>query len=353
MTDSGNPKRSLGSLSAIKRKTITTSSESLVRMEPLSGASQLPLVVQPAIDKLNLIEWIQNSRSLIEDKLALHGGILFRSFDHMQTLEQFNQFITAVGGAPMEYHEGASPRTKLSDNIYTSTDYPAYQRIFLHNELAYRHSFPTNIFFLCLKPAEQQGETPIADMRRVYQRLDPRIREKFMEKGWMLVRNFGDGFGLPWQEVFHTTDKAEVERYCQQVGTQVEWRERGRLRTRQVCRAVAKHPRTQELVWFNHATFFHISTLEPTIREALLIEYGEDDLPTNTYYGDGSPIEPEVLDELRAIHEQETIAFPWQQGDLLMLDNLLVAHGRAPYSGPRKVVVGMSAPCSWDDVAIS
>jgi hypothetical protein len=48
-----------------------------------------------------------------------------------------------------------------------------------------------------------------------------------------------------------------------------------------------------------------------------------------------------VLDEIRKIYQQEAAIFPWQEGDVLMLDNMLAAHGRAPFAGSRKVVVGM------------
>jgi alpha-ketoglutarate-dependent taurine dioxygenase len=158
----------------------------------------------------------------------------------------------------------------------------------------------------------------------------------------MYVRNFGDGFGLPWQTVFQTTEKEKVEEYCRIHDIKVEWKDSERLRTRQVGPAVVKHPRTGELVWFNHATFFHISTLEKNTREALLAGFQEEDLPTNTYYGDGSPIEPSVLESLREVYQQAMVTFPWQKGDILMLDNMLAVHGRLPFVGPRQVLVGMA-----------
>jgi alpha-ketoglutarate-dependent taurine dioxygenase len=164
------------------------------------------------------------------------------------------------------------------------------------------------------------------------------------------VRNYGDGFGLPWQTVYQTEDKAEVEAHCQRSGIELEWKDGNRLRTRAVRNAVARHPDSGELCWFNHATFFHVSTLTPSIREALLEEFSEEDLPTNTYYGDGSPIEPDALDHLRSCYHAETISFPWQVGDLLMLDNMMTAHGRAPFKGERKVLVGMSHLTTWNDV---
>jgi alpha-ketoglutarate-dependent taurine dioxygenase len=142
--------------------------------------------------------------------------------------------------------------------------------------------------------------------------------------------------------VFQTSDKAAVEEYCRQAGIGVEWKEDNGLRTRQVRQAVARHPHTGEFVWFNHAAFFHVSTLEPSISAALLAQFDEQDLPSMSYYGDGAPFEPQVLAALREAYRQETVSFPWQRGDILMLDNMLAAHGRAPYEGPRKIVVGMA-----------
>jgi len=166
----------------------------------------------------------------------------------------------------------------------------------------------------------------------------------------MYVRNFGDGFGLPWQAVFQTTEKAVVEVFCRTNNIEFEWKAGDRLRTRQIRSTIAKHPLTGELVWFNHAAFFHVSTLEPTIRSALLAEFGEENLPHNTYYGDGSPIEPAVLDEIRQSYIQETTIFPWLTGDILILDNMLTAHGRMPFIGSRKVLVGMAEPFSNKDI---
>ena len=180
----------------------------------------------------------------------------------------------------------------------------------------------------------------------------PEIRGRFARQGWMYVRNFGDGFGLSWQTVFQTSDKTQVEEHCRKSGIETEWKEGDHLRTRAVRPTLARHPRTGETLWFNHATFFHVSTLEPDIRAPLLAEFGENDLPTNTFYGDGSPIETAVMDHLREAYRRETVSFPWQKGDLLVLDNMMVAHGRAPFSGPRQVLVGMAEAVTRDQVLL-
>jgi alpha-ketoglutarate-dependent taurine dioxygenase len=252
-------------------------------------------------------------------------------------------------GERLEYRDRSSPRHEVGDHVYTSTDHPADQQIFLHNEGTYWLTWPLKISFCCLKAPEQGGATPIADTRRIFQRLDPAIRQRFLDKKVLYVRNYNDGFGLRWQNSFQTEDPTEVDRYCREKQIETEWKEGGRLRTRQVREAVAVHPRTGEPVWFNHATFFHLSTLPPEIRQMLLAEFAEEDLPYNTYYGDGTPIEPEVLDELRALYFDEKIVFPWQEGDVLMLDNMAVAHAREPFKGERLVVVGMAEPCTREE----
>ena len=76
----------------------------------------------------------------------------------------------------------------------------------------------------------------------------------------------------------------------------------------------------------------------------LLADLGPDDLPTNSFYGDGSPIEGDVLDILRDAYRQASTSFPWQDGDILLIDNMLAAHGRAPFRGARQVLVAMAEP---------
>src|SRR5262245_39000635 len=96
------------------------------------------------------------------------------------------------------------------------------------------------------------------------------------------------------------------------------------------------------MVWFNQAHLFHISSLPEAVRESFHEEFSEEDLPRNAYHADGSPIDVSMLDEIRHVYEQEAVRFAWKEGDILVLDNMMTAHGRAPFAGPRKVLVGMS-----------
>jgi alpha-ketoglutarate-dependent taurine dioxygenase len=253
----------------------------------------------------------------------------------------------------MKYMEGATPRTELKEKIYTSTEYPADHRIALHNELTYTLTWPMKISFFCVQAPSERGETPIADVRGVLRRLGPRVADRFRTRGgWMLVRNFREGLSLPWQKSFNSADASEAEAYFRAARIDWEWQSGGRgLVTRQVRPATARHPQTGEEVWFNHIAFWHVSSLEPEVRETLLSTMGVESLPYNTYYGDGSPIEDSLVEEIREAYRDETVSFPWQPGDLLLLDNMLVAHGRNSYRGERKILAAMGEAHTRADAA--
>jgi alpha-ketoglutarate-dependent taurine dioxygenase len=279
----------------------------------------------------------------IRDSLARDGALLFRNFD-LPTIADFESFARAISPRVIEYGERSSPRTSLGHGIYTSTDHPAAQPIVLHNEQSYTLNWPMKIWFYCAQPALAGGRTPLADSRKILARLPPHVVERFEDKQVMYVRNYNPGVGLSWREAFQTDDRRAVEQYCRGERIEVEWREDEQLRTRQVRPAVRRHPQTGERVWFNHAMFFHLSSLEPSARETMLAVVDEEDMPFNTFYGDGMAIEPSVMETIRSAYDQETVSFAWEENDLLLVDNMLVAHGREPFIGERKVFVAMAEP---------
>lgn len=334
-----------GKLGPGKRKAVGISQEGLVRTEYLATGKTLPLVIRPALEGVSLPDWVSANAAFVRERLARHGAILFRGFGKSSPAD-FERFIKAAAGDPLEYVERSSPRHQVSGKVYTSTDYPADQVIHLHNENSYQRTWPLKIFFMCVTPAGQGGETPIADVRRVLERISPSVRERFREKGVLYVRNFSDGLGLSWETVFQTSDRTAVTDYCVKNGIEATWRPGNILRTRQVGEAILAHPKTGEEVWFNHAAFFHVSSLDPLVREVLTEAFGEDELPNNTFYGDGARIEPDVIEHIRNAYREETVSFAWERDDILMLDNMMVAHGRAAYRGDRKILVGMAEPFS-------
>jgi alpha-ketoglutarate-dependent taurine dioxygenase len=326
----------------VRRKASPVEAQSLVNTSFLTPETTLPLVITPALPEIDLVSWAEQNRAQLLEQLLQYGGLLLRDF-RPGAIAAFEQFASTLAQGPLlDYTYRSTPREKVEKNVFTSTEYPKDQIIPLHNEMSYARTWPLKIWFYAITVAEQGGATPIADSRKVLARLDPVLVERFRRQGVMYVRNYGQGLDLSWQDVFQTTSRAEVESYCQSNGIRYEWLGEDRLRTRQVCQAVARHPQTGEEVWFNQAHLFHIQSLPARVRETLLTQFKEEELPRSACYGDGTPIEPAVIEAISAAYAQETIAFPWQKGDILLLDNMLIAHGRQSFVGARKVVVAMA-----------
>jgi alpha-ketoglutarate-dependent taurine dioxygenase len=323
------------------RKAVSLSGEDLIEVLLLEQGRTLPVLVRARVPGVNLIEWARAERSYIDSLLLQHGAILFRGFG-IHTLTDFELLMRAVSEELLEYSYQSTPRTNLSKYVYTSTEYHPELTIPLHSEMSYAADWPLKIWFFCMEPAPEGGATPLADCRRVYERIDAASRARFAEKEILYVRNYGSGLDLSWEKVFQTTDKDAVDAYCRENGVECEWSDGNRLRTKERHQAVARHPRTSEMVWFNQAHLFHVSNVNSEIRENLLDTLSEDQLPRNAYLGDGSAIDATDLLSIREAYEQETVQFVWQKSDVLLVDNMLVAHGRTPYRGSRKVVVGMA-----------
>jgi alpha-ketoglutarate-dependent taurine dioxygenase len=340
-------KPSIKKLEAFQRKAISMSQDRLIKSTYLQLEGRLPLVVQPEIADLNLATWARNNQAFIETQLLQHGAILFRDFN-VDTVSDFEQF--AQGICPELFGEyGDLPREGVSGKVYGSTPYPAEQAILFHNESSHMHRWPMKIWFYCVRAAQQGGETPIVDCRQIYELIEPKLRERFTQKGLMYVRNYTDGLDVDWRSFFHSTDRSVVEDYCRKVGMDFEWKNGDGLRTRQICPAVAKHPKTGEMVFFNQIQLHHVSCLEPAVRESISSMFREEDFPRNVYYGDGSPIEDSVIEEILKIYGQAKVSFPWQEGDIIMLDNMLAAHGRNPFVGERKIVVTLGEMINKED----
>jgi alpha-ketoglutarate-dependent taurine dioxygenase len=305
--------------------------------------AQWPIRFQAEGRGSQLLAWAEENRARVDEVLNSQGAVFLPALK-INGSEQFERFATALFGSPLEqYRNPSTPRTQLKGNVYTSTEYPAEETIPLHNENSYTREWVMRIAFFSQLPATRGGETPIADSRRVYDRIPEEVRDRFERLGVQYVRNYGS-VDLSWQQVFQTQEREGVERYCAARGIEYEWLPSGNLRTREVCQAVARHPVSGEKVWFNQAHLFHVSNYRPDVRRSLLDTFGEENLPRNAYYGDGSALRDEDLAVVRAAFAREKVSFPWGLGDLLVLDNMLCAHGREPFSGPRRVLVGMAKP---------
>lgn len=304
-------------------------------------AASLPLLVRRGDGSAAEYDFVNNNPDSLIAMARSAGGILFRGFG-VDTPDAFRRAVEQVVPGLADYRGGTSPRTKIEDGVYTSTEYPNQYEISLHNEMSYSRSSPEFIFFACITAPADRGETPIADCRNVLGRLPAGLVAEFQERRVMYQRNmFGRNSPYnSWAKAFETTDPDVVEQHCRAQDIEFEWLPNDQLRTREIRDAVIVHPVTGERVWFNQVNLWHFTNSPMAASMAGMSQAG---LPMNAFFGDGGEFDIDMLTIVRQAYAQEKRLFRWQTGDFLMLDNRLVAHGRMPFSGPRKIVVALGS----------
>ncbi|SFG29289.1 Taurine dioxygenase, alpha-ketoglutarate-dependent [Novosphingobium sp. CF614] len=326
----------------------TEHADRVLEIAPLFGGDSTALLIAPRTGQTSCAsDWRDlwtSAHALAAAHLPQAGALLFRNCAPPDEA-LFRAFASSFGSPLIGYDFASTPRKSVGEGIYTSTEYPAHQTIPLHNEQSYTLTWPRRIWFHCAVAPDGGGATPIADSRRIFAMIDRAVREEFAAKGLTYTRNYGNGLDLPWQEAFGTRDRGAVERYCLENRIACEWKADGELRTRQTCQAVARHPATDDWVWFNQAHLFHPSNLPEAVRETLLTIVGATDaLPRHVRFGDGTDISEQAMSHIRHVLDRCALSFPWRSGDILMLDNMQTAHGREPFSGSRRIVVAMADP---------
>lgn len=330
-----------------------------VTVETLKPGQKLPLIVRPQVDvsAADTLCWIKEKRDWLIERVKEHGGLLLRGWG-LKEASDFEAFTDAMGFELMEYIRGNTPRTVVRNKVYTSTEIRRFVPIPLHNEMSYTAKYPRLIAFLCHTRAPVGGQTPIADMHQVWANIPPRIRDVFAERQLKYTHILGRRpkrfMKKTWTEMFNTEDRAVVERHCADQGIDVEWGKRDMLRLSHVRPAVIEHPDNGQPIWFNQAHIFHpsfSSELRRFRRPAMAFllsryerycrRFNPDAYPYNCTYGDGGVIPPDDIDEIRDVLWNQAITFDWQQRDLVLLDNIRVAHSRLPYKGPRLVLTAL------------
>jgi alpha-ketoglutarate-dependent taurine dioxygenase len=306
--------------------------------ESLPTDRMFPLVVEPR-RLADIVETVRHYPEEVKAAVATYGAVLFRGFAIADETMLAN-LIETLWAHPIPYVYRSTPRTTVSKGIYTATEYPAELEIPMHCENAYQRDWPTRIGFHCVVPPRLGGQTPLADVERVTAKIDAAVVAEFREREVCYVRNYLDFIDLPWPVVFQTERRAEVEEYCRSHDINFEWTLDG-LMTQQVCHGTAIHPDRGNELWFNQAQLFHISSLGADMAANLINLFGERGLPRNAYFGDGAKIPDGVISQVRNAFESEKVVFDWRKHDVLILDNMRIAHGRKSYVGERRVLVSM------------
>ncbi|MEU6981491.1 MULTISPECIES: TauD/TfdA family dioxygenase [unclassified Streptomyces] len=294
--------------------------------------------------------WLDARRADIQAELHRSGAVLLRGLP-MTDAATFAEARDALIATRAGYKEKATPRTDFGEGVFSSTDLPAIQPIRLHNENSYTLDFPGVLLFGCVTAPETGGATTVGDMRRALALLPDELVARFTEAGWLLVRNYSDLAGMPWRKAFSSEEPAGAEEYCDEHAIGYEWLDEDTLRTRQLRSAVITHPVTGERVWFNHFAFWNARGLDEDVREVLTETFGADGLPFDTRLGDGTALTDAEVDAIIDAYQAVTVRETWQDGDLMLVDNILCAHGREAYTGARKILVAMGEPVPLADCA--
>ncbi|GAA0644516.1 hypothetical protein GCM10010174_79380 [Kutzneria viridogrisea] len=336
-----------GRLRELKRtapKKVIANSADLVGLAPLAPGTTLPVVATPNQEQVDLVAWARNNRAMLDDALLTSGALLFRGFEitESEELERFaSVFVT-----DLFVDNGEHSQSSLNGRAYPPTLFPPEEKLLWHNRDSFNDSGPGRIWFCVKCPATWGGETPIVDSRVMYRTLHPDLRAEFAAKNVMYLRGYGTGLGLDWRTAFRTDSRAEVQARCVAQGLRYEWRD-DRLYTSAVRPSVLRHPVSGEWSWFNQAQHWHLSCLDERTRKSILATFDRDELPRDCRFGDGTPIPDDAMAEICRVYAELEVSFPWQVGDVLMLDNISVAHARNPFGGERKLLVAMGDMMSF------
>lgn len=288
-----------------------------------------------------LTEWIATNEDQVRDGLAAEGIVLFRGFD-TEDAGTLKDTLALFGADPMTDARWSTPRSSVGDGAFTSTEYPPEQWIVLHSEMSYARTWPRLLMFQCKIAADTGGATTIADLDAVSGALGD-ILDEFHEREVIYQRNFRKGLDVPWQNAFGTEDPDEVIEIGKKNGLEVEWLPNGVLRTAQQAQGAIMGDQGRP-IWFNQAHLFHPCQLPPATRQALVAAVGADGLPRNAVFGDGEAIPDATIERILEVLTQHTENIDWQDGDLSIIDNMRWMHGRAPFTGTRKVLAAMGQP---------
>jgi alpha-ketoglutarate-dependent taurine dioxygenase len=318
---------------------------------------ELPLVIEPVDQKISFSEFLallRRNNSFIKNKLLEYGGILFRNFPICNEHDFSSAIKNLQIGNFLNYIGGDSPRNKITEGVYTSTEAPPSIKIPLHHELSYVKNYPRHICFYCDIAPIANGETTIADGRKIFLSIDKEVRDRFIDKGLRYVScypyksalmNFVNKSHKSWVNVFETKDRKEVERKCKENDILFHWNQNDWLQISQIRPSVIAHPQTQEKIWFNQAHHYDFNPKFLGWKNYIgtkILYFRKHTLLHEIFFADSSRIPRDDLYHILDVLDAQAVYFSWQKGDLLVLDNILAMHGRAAFHCKRRILTAMT-----------
>lgn len=301
------------------------------------------------VSHVSVEKWGQLCREQLDRAIPEYNAVLFRNLPLFEAGD-FAKFVSSLGYKPTSYEGGTGNRylAEGENEVYLSTSDPPDFNIELHNEMACSPVYPKKIVFFCLTEPNEEwgGVTPLVRNCDVFAQLDPKILKKLEEREIRYTRYLPDEKHKPyasWQQSFMTKDPKKVEEFLQREKFHYEWeKDTGNLYYWYTLPPLATHPITGRKIWFtqpnvHHNTYYKESPMFDGVT------FPDHMYPTHTTYGDGSEIDPEVIEHIRASGWRNAVGFPWRKRDVLVLDNLAVQHGRLSFKGDRQILAYLTA----------
>ncbi len=317
-----------------------------------------PLFIERVSQRLGVLDdflaWIKATRSVLDRLICAHGGIVLRGFP----INEAADFGAVVGLFPSfegDYLGGVAPRARIAGQVMESTRLDKRVKLRLHSEMAYMQDYPARIAFFCKEVADVGGETIVADVRGLLQALPEALRNKVETQGIMTVRNFAPPSDeldpsvahmdlRGWNIAFESDDPAVVEEVCKAKGLAVTWNDDRSLTLVNRTAATVVHPSTGQRLYRANLHSYTSTAVNEGMDAALIQRVRASQRhPSGTFLGSGEPLSGDEVSSFESYIEAHTRAWPWRNGDVMILDNLEMWHGRNPYEGSREVQVAMLA----------
>ena len=296
---------------------------------------------QPA-NKAVIAEWIAQHRTQIEDQLALTGAILFRGFGVVNDGD-FDAFIRAFDWPNFTYAESLSNavRRNRTELVFTANEAPSTVSIFLHHEMAQTPVYPSKLLFFCEQAAEQGGATPICRSDILLQQLREQLPDFVAaceRKGvrysqtMPLEEDLASGQGRSWKSTLSAENRQQAEGKLAHLDYDWQWQEDGSLSVTTPVLPAVRQLNDGRTVFFNQliAAFRGWKDARNSGEKSIC-------------FGDGSAIDSSHMALAIDLADKLTFDIPWQSGDVALLDNFLVMHGRRPFQGKRTVLASLVA----------
>lgn len=316
-----------------------------------------PLWIEPAADELSsdinaFSAWMDGQYEEIERALLTFGAIVWRGFPVSET-EDFCRLFDRFDDFEQGYVGGTSDRKPVKGRAMEATRTAPDIYIQLHQEMSYMPASPRALAFWCKQPAETGGETVICDMRGVLEELPGPVRRKMVNHGASYVRNMIDEASADWraepryqhpswQYRFESEDRDEISAQLAERGAEFEWHEDGSVSFWTTRPGTIVHPETGDLLFFNQMNSQVQNRWTAGEERAALMDAAYGDTvrrPYSVRWGNGDPLLDEEFLAMREVFERRKVAFAWQAGDVMLVENRLTGHGRHPYTGERDVQV--------------